>query len=312
MSGTRGRSRACRAEGAARLPGIGGGCEHPRVRLDELPAPCADRLVAAKDPAAWTALCADPRAAAWLAWNVREDAWYGDAELEQIRQKLDAAPAGLTGPALLVRHAGALRNLRQLSAVEQAHLPADGLNHVATRDHRRYELAAASAWAEGSVPGEIADTLLPGDRSQLMPRLPQRSFAWLTFEVHGKAVPRDPDQILRQAGLPWSAAKGSVLRVEVPMGTLRAVGAAFALPTLFDVLDDRPRSHQLPDWRARPESEHQPDEPWGHTRDMQADGPSLPEVIVDITPAGTMNAECTGAPRSDWSARPFLSRSAPR
>ena len=227
------------------------------MRLDELPLLYADRLKSARDPAAWSALCADARAAAWLAWNMREDAWYGPAELARVQGEIDAAPAGLMGPELLAQCARALRSFRQLSPDEQRHLPADGLNHVATRSSRRYELAPASAWAEGSVPGEIANTLAPGDRIQLLPRMPQRSFAWLTFEANGRAVPRDPDDILRQLGLPWKPEGGPVLRVAISMAALRAAGATFALPTLFDA------QLKFPDWRARPAREHRTGEPWG-------------------------------------------------
>ncbi|XXX75593.1 hypothetical protein WMF30_48880 [Sorangium sp. So ce134] len=283
------------------------------MRLDDLPPPYADRVSAAQDPAEWVAFCADHRAAAWLAWNVREDAWYGTAELASVQSAIDTAPADLTGPALLlhVLHAiGSLRRLRRLSAAEQAYLPAYAINHVAAgwfSRSRRYDLAPGSEWAEGSAPGELADTLSAGDRFQVIPR---PGFAWLTFAVRGSAIPGNCDETLRMLGLPWSPAGGLVLRVEVPLGALRAAGALFALPTLFDGLFTG--ALQTPDWRARPEREHQPGEPWGNARDMQDDGPGLPEVIAEITPAGAMNAECLAVPTFDWSTRPFLSRSAPR
>lgn len=280
------------------------------MRLDNLPPLYADRVRAAQDPAEWVAFCADHRAAAWLAWNVGEDAWYGAAELGSVQGAIDAAPAHLTGPALLLHAISSLQRVRRLSAAEQAYLPADAINHVAAgwfSRSRRYDLAPGSEWVEGSVPGELADTLIAGDRFQVIPR---PGFAWLTFAVSGSAIPGNCDQTLRLLGLPWSPAGGLVLRVEVPLASLRAAGALFALPTLFDGLATG--TLQTPDWRARPESEHRPDEPWGNARDMQDDGPGLPEVIAEITPAGAMNAECLAVPTFDWSTRPFLSRSAPR
>ncbi|WP_437674176.1 hypothetical protein [Sorangium sp. So ce131] len=279
------------------------------MHLDDLPTAYASRVRAAQSPAEWIAFCADHRAAAWIAWNVREDAWYGAAELAAVQSALDTAPAGLAGPALLLHVISSLQRLRPLTAAEQAHLPTQGINHVAAgwfSRTRRYDLAPGSAWAEGSVPGELADTLTAGDHFQVIPRA---RFAWLTFGATGNSIPTSSDETLRRLGLPWKPAGGLVLRVEVPIGALRAAGALFALPTLFDGL--RPGA-QEPDWRARPESEHRPGEPWGYARDMQDDGPGLPEVIAEITPAGTMNAECMAVPSFDWSTRPFLRRSAPR
>lgn len=279
------------------------------MRLDDLPPVYAGRVGPAKDPTAWAPHVEDPRAAEWLAWNVREDAWYEAAELTKVQQTIDAAPDALTGPELLLHGVSALKQCRHLSPTERSHLPANGVNHVAAKFNRRYDFAPESAWAEGSSPGEIAETVIPGDRFRLIPK---GGLAWLTFEANGKPVPKEPEDIARQLGLCWGPSGGAILRVEVPLDALRSVGATMLLPTLFDTLDDRPGSLQHADWRARPEREHCPGEPWGNARDMQADGPALPEVIVNITQAGTMEAECVGTLISDWSTRPFLSRSAPR
>jgi hypothetical protein len=197
-----------------------------------------------------------------------------------------------------------------MEAAELAALPTVGVNHVAGRYYsRRYELAPESAWAEGSVPGEIDPVLSTGTRLRVTPRA-GRIFAWITFEVRGRPVPRDPDDVLRSLGLGWNASGGTVLRVEIPLAALRSAGAFFALPTFFDGLDPRPKVPQ--NWRARPVHEHRPNEPWGYARDMAFDGAALPEIIADITPAGTVDAECLGVPRRDWGTPPYLHRSAPR
>jgi hypothetical protein len=278
-------------------------------RLDALPAPFAVRVEPARDPAAWASHCRTPHEAQWIAWNVREDAWFRDVDLQRIQAVIAAGDPALDGPALLVQCAPHLQRIRAMLAPECAKLPPVGVNHVAARFNRRYDLAPESAWAEGSVPGEIDPALSTGTRLRVTPR-PGPRFAWVTFEVNARPVPRDPDDVLRSLGLGWSAAGGTVLRVEIPLAALRTGGAFFALPTFFDGLDPRPKTP--PDWRARPTHEHRPDEPWGHARDMQLDGAALPEVIVEITTAGTTDAECIGVPRQDWGTRPYLQRSAPR
>lgn len=281
------------------------------MRLEDLPDPYASRVASATDPVPWAVRCITPHAAQWIAWNVREDTWYGTAELDLIRIEIDAADPSLTGPALLTRCAAKLQRLVLLPESARRRLPLGGFNHVAaTRFSRRYELAPESAWAEGSIPGEIDYTLPPGTEVRVVARAGP-SFAWLAFEAGGKQIPRDADDTMRHLGLPWNSSGGTVVRVRVPIAFLYDAGIAFALPTLFDVLHDGPYALE-PDWRARPQHEQRIDEPWGHTRDMQDDGPGLPEVIADIKPAGTMDAECIGVPLLDWSQRPFLRGSAPR
>jgi hypothetical protein len=280
-------------------------------RLDALPAPFAVRVELAKDPAAWASHCKTPHEAQWIAWNVREDAWYRDVDLLRIQAVIDAIDPALDGPALLLRCAPDLQRVRAMEAAECAMLPAVGVNHVAAGYSRRYELAPESAWAEGSVPGEINPVLPAGKRLRVAPRAGP-SFAWVTFEVKGRPVSRDPDEALRSLGLWWNDRGGTVLRVEIPLAALRSAGAFFALPTFFDGLGSKPTAPLGTDWRARPAHEHRPDEPWGNARDMEVDGAALPEIIADITPSGTMDAECIGIPRRDWSKRPYLHRSAPR
>ena len=280
-------------------------------RLDALPAPFDVRVAPARDPAAWASRCGTPHEAQWIAWNVREDAWYREVDLRRIQAVIDTVDPVLYGPELLVRCAENLQRVRAMDAAERAALPETGVNHVAARYSRRYELAPESAWAEGSVPGEIDPVLSTGTRLRVTPRTGP-SFAWVTFEVKGRPVPRDPDDVLRSLGLGWNAAGGTVLRVEVPIAALRTAGAFFALPTLFDGLGPKPKPPLGTDWRARPAHEHHPDEPWGYARNMELDGAALPEIIADITPSGTMDAECIGIPRTDWGTRPYLRRSAPR
>jgi hypothetical protein len=199
-----------------------------------------------------------------------------------------------------------------MEAAECAVLPAVGVNHIAAvRFNRRYELTPESAWAEGSISGETDPAWSTGKQFRVTLRAAP-TFAWVTFEVEGTPVPRDPDDVLRSLGLGWKASGGTVLRVEIPLAALRSAGAFFALPTLFDDLGARPTAPLGTDWRARPAHEHRPDEPWGNARDMELDGAALPEIIADITPSGTMDAEFIGVPRRDWSTRPYLHRSAPR
>jgi hypothetical protein len=279
------------------------------MHLHELTGPHGARISHAADPAAWTASFCDVAHAVWIAWNVREDAWYGPEELEEIRAAIDAAPPDVHGPDLLIRIAGKLRALRVLTAKERPHLPPGAINHVAASDFRnRYELTPDSAFAEGTLEAEIGSAWSPGDRFRLMPKKPR--FAWLTFDAGGRPVPRDPDQILRNLGLDWKAAGCVVLRVEVPLGKLLAAGVGATIPTIFNNLCYGPPIR--PDWRARPSHEHRDGEPWGMARDMLVDGPALPEVIMEITEAGVMDAECMGAPVTDWSVRPYLTKGGPR
>jgi hypothetical protein len=277
------------------------------MHLHELARPFADRVGSAEHDTAWLSYCISAGAAPWLAWNVREDAWYGPAELALLQAEIDKAPAGVNGPALLIHIAGKLARIRRLSPQECAKLPSSGSTHVqASRFSLRYELAPESDWAAGSSPGEIDPALLPGIHIRVFPRA-GLGFRWVTFDGNGRHVSRSPDDVLRNLGLPWSRADGLVLRIEVPLDALRTSGALFAVPTIFDSLPYSPKHPVGPDWRARPASEHHADEPWGHTRDMQTDGPALPEVIVDIKDAGTMDAMCLGPPTQDWSTRPYLS-----
>ncbi len=283
-------------------------------RLDTLPAPYAIRVRLARDAASWESRCISAHAAQWIAWNVREDTWFGPAELARVCtviDGIDVTEPGLEGPELLTRCAPALERVRAMSPAELGQLPAVGVNHItASRLGRRFVLAPGSTWARGTASGEASQALPPGTRVQVNPRVGFRfTHSWLTFEVGGRPVPKATDHAMRFLGLPWPPGFGTVLRVEIPFPALRAVGASFAIPTVFDGILDTP---VVPDWRARPEREHVPAEPWGHARDLNDDGPGLPEVIADITQAGTMNAEYLGAPTTDWRGRPFLAGAAPR
>jgi hypothetical protein len=288
-------------------------CKHPGVRLEDLPKSYADRVSPAKDPASWTSRCISPHASQWLAWNVCEDFWYRTTDLDRVRAAIDAVDASgttLRGPDLLIRCVSALQRLRVMSSDERDRLPTAAVTHIlGTRFRRRYALASGWEWAEGSLPGELDPNLAPGMAVRVTPRPP--FFRWLTFEVKGTRIPKDPDDVLRRLGLDWKPIDGTVVRVEVPIDTLRSGGALFMIPILFDVIHDSP--HPLtPDWRARPEREHRVDEPWGHARDMQHGGAALPEVIADIASAGEMAAEILGVATQDWSMRPYLGGSAPR
>jgi hypothetical protein len=83
--------------------------------LHDLPAPYADRLAPARDDGAWEGHCAHRDAERWVAWNVREDAWYRPAELDRVRQTIDATDAAnprLDAAALLRACAAELRLVR--------------------------------------------------------------------------------------------------------------------------------------------------------------------------------------------------------
>lgn len=283
------------------------------ARLQDLPEPHRSRVSPAQDAAPWATRCISAHAASWVAWNVCEDAWYGAAELDRVVEAIDRATAGLSGPNLLMACAGDLQALRVMSPNERDLLPAHGVNHLVTQRFRgKYDLAPESDAMRGSAPGELDPTLLPGTRLRLIPRA-TACLRWVTFDVPTVRVPREPDDLARTLALDWDPALGNVVRVEVPIDTLRRTNAPFAIPTLFDVIHDDPRYPLKPDWRARPEPEHHPDQPWGHARDMRHGGPALPEILVDITAATKMDAEILGPVTShEWATRPFLTGSAPR
>jgi hypothetical protein len=94
------------------------------------------------------------------------------------------------------------------------------------------------------------------------------------FDHSSISVPKAPDEVARTLGLDWEPELGNLVRVEVPLDAIRTAGALLSIPTLFDNLN--PRYQTKPDWRARPEREHRPGEPWGRARDMKDGGPALP------------------------------------
>ena len=260
------------------------------------------------EPAAWVARCGDAKQAEWVAWNVCQDGWYNAETLiaiEAVIRAVDDATPDLHGPDLLAECALVLQRIRAMDGDERDLLPPMGVTHVMTLWFgKKYELAPESAYAEGSAPGELDPTLVAGQRIRVIPRGPAY-FGWVTFDTGACCVGKVPDDVARALGLTWKPGLGSVVRVEVPIGTIRRAGALLAIPTFFD----NPASS---DWRARPEREHRPGEPWGHARDMRDDGPGLPEIIADITAASRMDAEILGPMTVDWSTRPYLAGGAPR
>lgn len=289
------------------------------MRLADLPEKSAQRVANAGDGEAWLSFCADARAAPWLAWNVRQDAWYRLDDLDVLSAHCATAPAELHGPELLVHIAGAFRGAKErarwMTPDEQVHLPSAGFTHVASSRYiGRYELAAESTWDEGSLPGETQGVQFPVGRTlKLRPRPGKAIFIWVTFDHGEKVVPKDPDDVLCGLGLPWLCQREAVLRLTIPLAVLRDSCVRFALPTIFDVLNDTNRRSQNPDWRARPQAEHQEREPWGYTRHLRTGGPCLPEVLVEIScdVIDTLEAESLGSPKSDWSARHFLQEICP-
>jgi len=276
------------------------------VKLDDLPEPYATRIRGARDPGAWEAHCISARASQWVAWNVCEDAWHNETTLSRVLaaiDDIDAATPGLSGPDLLMECAGKLSCLRAMSEDERACLPSMGVSHLPTTRFRgKYDLAPESDALSGSAPGEIEPTLLPGTRFRVLPRGSQ--VRWITFDHSSISVPKAPDEVARTLGLDWEPELGNLVRVEVPLDAIRTAGALLSIPTLFDNLN--PRYQTKPDWRARPEREHRPGEPWGRARDMKDGGPALPEILADVTPASKMDAEILGPVTINWSTRPFL------
>lgn len=283
-------------------------------RLDAMPSPYAMRVQPARNAAAWRRHCSSAHEAQWIAWNVCEDTWYRPEDLLRIQDVIDQADPALQGAELLVRCASSLQRLRDMSPTEQGSLPPLGVTHAAQLwFFRIYEATAEDAWVEAGLAGETNPPPLPaGQRLRVVPRVGGTHFRWITFEANGTPVPRDPDHVARSLGLPWGPQHKTVMRVEVPLDLLRAAGAPFVIPTFFDGLGNSPRPPLGTDWRCRPAPEHNVNEPWGSARDMQMDGPALPEIIVEITQAGTMNATCLDVTRTDWSSRPYLQRGAPR
>jgi hypothetical protein len=277
------------------------------AHLQELPVAYATRVRPAQDAGLWGPHCISPQAARWVAWNVCEDFWYTAEELVRVQRAIDeVGDPGLEGPELLTRCARKLQLVHALPEAERDHLPAMGLTHVVSKRFKsKYELAPGSDADDGSASGELEPTLVPGKRFRVLTSgsTPRR---WLTFDLPGETVSKDPDRVACRLGVDWDGVQGNVVRVEVPIDVLRGGGATMAIPTLFDRLDLR--YLVTPDWRARPAGAHRPGEPWGHARDMERDGPALPEFIADITRATEMDAEILGPVQTDWSTRPYLTR----
>jgi hypothetical protein len=276
------------------------------MRLADLPAPYDARVAPAFGATAWTPHCGgDAHKAQWLAWNVREDAWHDAGTLDAVARAIDAVP-GADGPNLLLFIAPNLLAVRPITPAERACLPATAATHRRRELGSRYAVLRSSRWDERAL-HEVQPGLLPGTLLRIS--ILRRVRAWLTFDTPGRPVPRDPDAVLRGLGLPWSPGQCPVVRLEIPLGSLP--GAGFAIPTLFNALDAGSGDPQLHDWRARPHHEHLPKEPWGHARDLDHGGAGLPEILADITAAGTVNAVCLGVPGQDWGLRPYLSTSGP-
>jgi hypothetical protein len=291
-------------------------------RLADLSSTHAPRVLPAHDPKSWTALpcpCAPPCACAhkaqWLAWNAREDAWYRPADLKRIEDTIDLQDPAVDGAELLLRCAPSLQRLREMSSAELAHIPPHGANHAMENWlWNGYMLAPSSAWSDTGLAGETnpPPVLTKGMKIKIKRKPSANPMKWVTFPTKSQSLPRAPDAIAKQLGLSWDKCHGGFVRVEVPLGQLLAAGARFVLPTFFDGLGHKPTRPLATEWRARPASEHRADEPWGNARDMIQDGPGLSEVLVDITQAGEMNAECLDYLQADWSTRPYLQRTAPR
>jgi hypothetical protein len=284
-------------------------------RIEDLPSALAARVQPASDPASWVTHCACAHDAQWVAWNVREDIWFRAQDLARIAVIIDRddPTAQHTGAELLLLCAPSLQRLRDMSPAEQALLPTRSVTHVMERWlWNGYDLAPDAAWDEGGLSGETSPPPLTMGRTFRVTLKPNASRAkWVTFATKGCALPSCADDIAQQLGLAWDATAGMMVRIEVPLAALRASGARFFLPSVFDSIGS-PRRPLWPDWRARPQREQRADEPWGSARDMMVDGPALPEVIVEITPGVEMDAKCIDTLRTRWSDRPYLRGTAPR
>jgi len=152
----------------------------------------------------------------------------------------------LSGPALLLHVLDAstaiheLRRLRRLTAEERALLPPAAVNHIpVSRLGRRYERAEALDWGNGDQPGETRRAIARGDCLTLKLRDGAVPFVWVAFEANGKPVPRDSDEVVQQLGLCWGDPSDRVVRIDVPLGAVRAAGALLA---------DAPQSPTLESW----------------------------------------------------------------
>ncbi len=284
--------------------------EAPVPRLADLPPPYASRISPAEQPNAWDRFCTPSHVSQWLAWNVREDAWYRASDLQRIQDVIDNVDPALVGADLLLVCAAKLQSLRDLSSPELCHLPTGGVNHVIEgRLKSNYDLAPGSDWDDGSSSGETNPAPLHSSaRIQVVPR-PGRTRKWITFDSKSQAVPRVPDVVAQRLGLTWGPPDGAVFRIEVPLNRLIAAHAPVHIPTIFNQICYRPLS---PDWRARPVREHQSDEPWGSARDMRTGGSGLPEVLADITPAPEMDVVRLGPLKEDWGVRHYLASGGPQ
>lgn len=262
------------------------------VKLSDLPAAIQSRLGSIHLARAWRAQ-ATPDHEPWLAWNVGEDSWFAAAHLRRVGKAVEARKRQ-KGAILLLDIAQELRRLRKLSRRELASIPSVRFTHFQGFG-RKFDPAPGSEWAEGSLPGEVGGgPLRPGQMLRVVPRrLPRGPFAWVSFN----AALRTPDSVCQRLGLDWSSARGAIYRVDVS-STLHEA----CIPTIFDSCESPAKGL----WRARPQREKKKGEPWGTTRDLVTGKGGLPEIIVNLSNAGTMQAECVGVPRTDWTNPPFL------
>ncbi len=267
----------------------------------------AARVASATDTAAWVSHCS-LHEAQWIAWNVREDAWFRDHDLKQVQDAMDAVdPSGTLLAADLLREcAERLQSFRDMSLDEQARLPAEAVTHVTEgKLWEQYRAPGKTGFRRGALSREPnPPPLKRGEKRSLVPK--SGWDRWVTFTANGRSIPKNPDEVASLLGLDWKPTFGSVVRIMIPLDRLRSVRAKFCLPTIFNGLS-APGKVLKTDWRARPKREHRPDEPWGYARDMKNDGPGLPEVLVSIM-SYEYEAECIGELAVDWSSRPYLSR----
>jgi hypothetical protein len=263
------------------------------VFLKDLDKALFARVAACADSGAWSAW------GAWVSWNFSNDSSYESAHLRSVEQAISLEPSSVEGADLVHSIARQLARLRRLNGAELKKIPKRG-STFSRREMRRYDFASGSEWAQVGVKGEVGATLPPGTEFEVVPRrlapgIPNA--VWVTF---GPAVTstHTADQVCATLGLPWAQTSGPIVHLEL---TLPDQAINMAMPTIFDSVPVR-----TPEWRARPESERKPGEPWGMTRHLETGRPGAPEIIVELDGSRSIRARCVGNLKSDWQTPPYL------
>ncbi len=276
-------------------------------RLAHLGPPSCARVQPATAATTWAGFCHPRGGEPWLAWNVTHDERYSVASLTQVHNEIVAASSAPCAATLLFAVSDRLKHLAPIAATDFHHLPGVWVTHQPAKAAGKFTRIPARPWDSGDLDSETASALLPGETIHVKARHPGRDM-WWTFN-HARALPGDPDTTTRLLGLTHDPKRGPLIRIEMNRPASPGVGGPF-IPTLFDALPSVGPS--WPDWRARPLAGVSQPFPWGYARDMETDGPGLPEILFAPDASVRMVAQSLGPVTRDWSQRPYLSRGGPR